>query len=95
MTNVDDTYAELAHAKEMLRRRDYDAALEAIVQAEKLWSAEVLYWRCELEDMQKQLDGTERALSARDARLELVAPSHWHRRELDWRGDDYMEGASE
>jgi hypothetical protein len=66
MTAEDDVYAELAHAKKMLQRRDYTAALEAIVQAEKLWSAEVLYWRCELDDMQKALDGTVRGTTERE-----------------------------
>ena len=56
MTNVDDVYAELSHAKKMLQRRDYTAALEAICQAEKLWSAEVLYWRCEVEDANKAVE---------------------------------------
>ena len=37
----------------------------------------------------------DKALSARNARIELVAPSHWQRRQENWRGDDYLEGATE
>lgn len=44
MTNADDICAELAAARAYITRGDYQAALEAIDQAVKVWSAERDYW---------------------------------------------------
>lgn len=42
--NADDICAELAAARAYITRGDYTAALEAIDQATRVWSAERDYW---------------------------------------------------
>jgi len=44
VTNADDIFGELEYAKKCVRAGDFDGALDAIVQAEKLWRAERDYW---------------------------------------------------
>ena len=91
--NADDIFGELSEAKRCLRKGDLKGCEEALIQAEKLWQAERDYWALIEAETVKAMSGV--LTDPPHARIELVAPSHWHRRQENWRGDDYLEGATE
>ena len=94
VSNQDDVVGTLLQAKKYLQRQDTTAALECVDQALKLVEVEFAALMAEAHELSGLL--VRATTESERLRIATAQPDEgWHRRVENWRGEDYLEGATE